>query len=196
MFFEFKIWIFSSAFTGFVAVSSDTISIYQSSPIDSRYSLNVSIPYIEPSRVSSPNGLHRIRYDRSSDVIPIMSKIASEYSEQYPIILNEHGDLTSSDYTLHTISDGNWIYVGTYNRNGTIILDGDKIMDKTMVQKESLSGPVKIGLLSPVSGSLSGFGEETRLGSIYGIETFNETLNQSVRTGISRSYLRTPRQIQ
>ena len=55
MFFEFKIWILSRAFTGFVAVSSDTISIYQSSPIDSRYSLNVSTPYIEPSRVSSPN---------------------------------------------------------------------------------------------------------------------------------------------
>ena len=115
--------------------------------------------------------------DRSSDVIPIMPKIASEYSGAIgPTILNEHGDLTSSDYTLHTVSDGNWIYVGTYNRDGTIILDGAKIMNEAMVQKESLSGPVKIGLLSPVSGSLSGFGEETRLGSIYGVETFNEYL--------------------
>ena len=116
--------------------------------------------------------------DRSSDVLPIMHKIASEYSGAIgPTILNENGDLASGDYTIHAVSDGDWVYRGTYYRNGTIILDGDQTeMDKIMAIKGLLSGPVKIGLLSPISGSLSGYGEETRVGSIYGAEKFNEYL--------------------
>ncbi|MDI1495296.1 MAG: ABC-type branched-chain amino acid transport system, periplasmic component [Cenarchaeum symbiont of Oopsacas minuta] len=115
--------------------------------------------------------------DRSADVLPIIHNVASKYSGAIgPIILNENGDLVSSDYSIHTVSDGEWIYTGTYQKDGTIVLETTQTMIMEPLQKASLSGSVTIGLLSPISGALSAYGEETRASFMYGVETFNEYL--------------------
>ena len=62
--------------------------------------------------------------DRSADIKPILPQIASKHEGAIGAIqLNENGDLESSDYSLYEIIGEDWIVIGNYFRNGTIIFN-------------------------------------------------------------------------
>ena len=55
---------------------------------------------------------------------PILPKIASEHNGAIgEIKLNENGDLESSDYSIYEIDNAEWVVIGSYFRNGTIIFN-------------------------------------------------------------------------
>ena len=62
--------------------------------------------------------------DRYADIKPILPKIASEHNGAIgEIKLNENGDLESSDYSIYEIDNAEWVVIGSYFRNGTIIFN-------------------------------------------------------------------------
>ena len=62
--------------------------------------------------------------DRYADIKPILPKIASEHNGAIgEIKLNENGDLESSDYSIYEIDNAEWVVIGNYFRNGTIIFN-------------------------------------------------------------------------
>ncbi|MDI1495297.1 MAG: ABC-type branched-chain amino acid transport system, periplasmic component [Cenarchaeum symbiont of Oopsacas minuta] len=61
--------------------------------------------------------------DRTADIKPILEQVVSEYNGTMgKIVLNKYGDLKSADYTISTLVDKNWIDIGVYKTNGTLIM--------------------------------------------------------------------------
>ena len=97
------------------------------------------------------------------------------------VILNEAGDLATSDYVLSEITDdGEWEITSRYSAaTGEIISLVDEEMSSTVDVAPEEMEIVRVGVLLPATGDLSSHGQDNKLGVELGVVDFNEMLMET-----------------
>ncbi len=109
-------------------------------------------------------------------IVSAMPGVLEDYSGGLgSIVLNDAGDMGVAVYNIFTVRDSQWTLIGSYDSATDSLVLEDAMMDDKMM-KDKLSGEIRLGLITPLSGDVAQYGEENLAATNLAVDDFNKYL--------------------